>query len=101
MIKEVIYKYDFGEGDVVFENRRVIEISEDIFIKVSKVTEAGITVDRVAKDRKGNYIYVEEIMQVHVDEEVMENFEIDELYGLSAVGLLTKLTNLTLGRDAS
>jgi len=29
----------------------------------------------------------------------MANFEIDELYGLSAIGLLTKLSNLTLGRD--
>lgn len=100
MVKEVTYRYDFGEGDTVFEKHQVIEISEDVLIKVSKVSEAGITVDRVAKDRKGNYVYIEEILQVHVDEEAIEKFDIEELCGLSAIGLLTKLSNLTLGRDA-
>ncbi|WP_176586316.1 hypothetical protein [Priestia megaterium] len=101
MIKEVTYRYDFGEGDIVFEKKRVIEISEDVVIRVSKEMESGIMVDRVAKTREGYYVYVEEVTLLHVGEEAMENFEIDELYGLSAIGLLTKLSNLTLGRDAS
>ncbi|SDE84011.1 hypothetical protein SAMN04487777_13218 [Priestia aryabhattai B8W22] len=100
MIKEVTYRYDLGEGEIVFEKKRVIEIGEDVVIKVSKEMESGITVDRVAKTREGYYVYVEEIMMVHVDEEAIANFELEELYGLSAIGLLTKLANLTLGRDA-
>ncbi|MFL0475585.1 hypothetical protein ACH0CI_26750 [Priestia sp. 179-F W1.4 NHS] len=101
MIKEVTYKYDFGEGDVVFEKKQVIEISEDVVIRISKEMESGIMVDRVARTREGYYVYVEEIMMLHVDEEAIANFQIEELYGLSAVGLFTKLTSLTLGRDAS
>ncbi|MEM5003204.1 hypothetical protein [Priestia megaterium] len=101
MVKEVIYRYDFGEGDIVFEKKQVIEISEDVVIRVSKEMESGIMVDRVARTREGYYVYVEEIMMLHVDEEAITNFQIEELYGLSAIGLLTKLSNLTLGRDAS
>ncbi|MED4060253.1 hypothetical protein [Priestia megaterium] len=101
MIKEVTYRYDFGEGDIVFEKKQVIEISEDVVIRVSKEMESGIMVDRVAKTREGYYVYVEEVMLLHVDEGAIANFQIEELYGLSAIGLLTKLSNLTLGRDAS
>ncbi|MEM5008498.1 hypothetical protein ABEP42_27195 [Priestia megaterium] len=100
MIKEVTYRYDFGEGDIVFEKKQVIEISEDVVIRVSKEMESGITVDRVAKTREGYYVYVEEVMLLHVDEGAIANFKIEELYDLSAIGLLTKLSNLTLGRDA-
>ena len=100
MIKEVTYRYDFGEGDIVFEKKQVIEISEDVVIRVSKEMESGIMVDRVARTREGYYVYVEEIMMLHVDEEAIANFQIEELYDLSAIGLLTKLSNLTLGRES-
>lgn len=100
MIKEVIYKYDFGEDDIVFEKQRIIEISEDVVIRISKEMESGIMVDRVARTREGYYVYVEDVTTVRVDEEAMEKFDIEELCGLSAIGLLTKLSNLTLGRDA-
>lgn len=101
MIKEVTYRYDFGEGEIVFEKKQVIEISEDVVIRVSKEMESGIMVDRVAKTREGYYVYVEEVMLLHVDEGAIANFQIEELHGLSAIGLLTKLSSLTLGRDAS
>ncbi|MFL7944503.1 hypothetical protein ACKA0G_29040 [Priestia megaterium] len=97
MIKEVTYKYDFGEDDVVFEKKRIIEISEDVVIRISKEMESGIMVERVAKTREGYYVYVEDVMTLHVAEEAMEKFEIEELEGLSAIGLLTRLTNLTPG----
>jgi len=101
MIKEVTYKYDFGEGDVVFEKKQVIEISEDVVIRISKEMESGIMVDRVARTREGYYVYVEEIMMLHVDECAMKKFNTEELQDLSAIGLFAKLTSLTLGCDAS
>ncbi|MEJ9310372.1 hypothetical protein P4655_03260 [Priestia megaterium] len=101
MIKEVTYKYDFGEGDIVFEKKQVIEISEDVVIRISKEMESGIMVDRVARTRDGYYVYIEEVMMLHVDEKAMKEFHTAELKDLSAVGLFTKLANMTLGRDAS
>ena len=101
MIKEVTYKYDFGEGDIVFEKRQIIEISEDLVIRISKEMESGIMVDRVARTGDGYYVYVEEIMMLHVDEDAMKKFNTEELQDLSAVGLFAKLTNLSLSCDAS
>ncbi|MED4267313.1 hypothetical protein [Priestia megaterium] len=102
MIKEVTYKYDFGEGDIVFEKRQVIEISEDVVIRISQEMESGIMVDRVAKTRDGcYYVYIEEVMMLHVDEEAMKKFNTEELKDLSAIGLFAKLTSLSLGCDVS
>ena len=101
MIKEVTYKYDFGEGDIVFEKRQIIEIGENLVIRISKEMESGIMVDRVARTRDGYYVYIEEIMMLHVDEDAMKKFNTEELQDLSAVGLFAKLTSLTLGCDAS
>ena len=101
MIKEVTYKYDFGEGDIVFEKKQVIEISEDVVIRISKEMESGIIVERIAKTRENYYVYVEEIMMLHVDEEAMKKFNTEELQDLSAIGLFVKLTSLSLGCDAS
>jgi len=101
MIKEVTYKYDFGEGDIVFEKKQVIEISEDVVIRISKEMESGIVVEKIAKTRENYYVYVEEIMMLHVGEDAMKKFNTEELQDLSAIGLFAKLTNLSLGCDVS
>ena len=99
MIKEnVIYKCVLDD-EVFYDKEEVIWISEDIVIK--KDVDSGITIDKVAKTSKGHLVFIEEIFHISINEKVVDLFDINELAGLSAFGLLKKLTSLSLSCDAS
>ena len=96
--ENVIYKCVLDD-EVFYDKEEVIWISEDILIK--KDLDSGIIVDKVAKTSKGHLVFVEEIFHINVNKKVVDLFDIDELAGLSALGLLIKLVDMTIGRDAS
>ncbi|CAK8583168.1 hypothetical protein [Priestia megaterium] len=100
--ENVTYKWTFeedGEIEVVYDKEQIIRLSEDIAVRTD--TDSGITIERIAETSKGEIVYIEELFHLHLDEKVSNAFDISEISNLSAVGLLTKLSNLTLGRDAS
>lgn len=100
MKKETVtYKWTFEEEDgieVVYDKEEIIRISEDVVVRID--TDSGMTVEKVACTSKGELVHIEELFHINIDEKVGESFDIGEIPGLSATGLLTKLANLSLGR---
>lgn len=98
--ENVTYRWTFEEEDgieVVCDKEEIIRISEDVVIRID--TDTGMNVEKVACTSKGELVYIEELLHINIDEKVGKLFDIEEIPNLSAIGLLTKLANLTLGRE--
>ncbi|MCU7712614.1 hypothetical protein OK414_02000 [Priestia sp. JV24] len=98
--ENVTYKWTFeedGEVEVVYDKEQIIRLSKDIAVRAD--TDSGITIEKIAETSKGEIVYIEELFHLYLDEKISKSFDVGEIPNLSAVGLLTKLANMTLGRE--
>jgi hypothetical protein len=99
--ENVTYRWTFEDEDgveVVYDKEEIIRLSKDVVVRAD--TDSGITIERIAETSKGEIVYIEELFHLYLDEKISKSFDVGEIPNLSAVGLLTKLANLTLGRES-
>jgi hypothetical protein len=100
MIKEVTYKWHFEDGPF-FEKFEIIDLGEGVVLRKEPGTESCLSAESVAITKEGFYVYLEDIFRIRMEEHAVEAFDLKELQGLSAMGLLIRLRKLASEVEAS